>query len=150
MTGGLGATQAAHVGGLQEPSLSQVSHIEDSATQSCTDVTEALALVPRLIEMVQEELREDSAAKVASVGRDLTAALGIDAGGLADGSSVCDTRDGEPAEIRLLQERAAAAAQRKRVERSVAVATTFGAVLIPGGLGRLLASVPALVVLFRN
>lgn len=151
-TGGShGGTRGSQFGGLlNQPSLTQVSHIGDATEQQCAEVAESLALVPRLVEMVEEEIREDSAAKVAAVGRELTAAMGLDLSGVADVPSMCDTRDGEPAEIRLLQGHAAAAAKRKRVERSVAVVSTIGAVFIPGGLGRLLASVPALVMLSRS
>lgn len=154
VTGGAVHSGAAHgsqfSGLLHQPSLTRISNTGDATEQQYSDVTEALALVPRLVEMVEEDVREDSAAKVAAVGRDLTAALGLDLTGVVDVPSMCDTRDGEPAELRLLQCRAAAAAKRRRAERAVAVLTTIGAVLVPGGLGRLLAAVPAIVVLSRS
>lgn len=140
-------------GGVPNAStMTEVSRVGKLADrdQQYAELAEALALVPRLVEMIEADLREDSEAKVSAVGRDLTAALGIDLGQVVNVPSMCDTRDVEPAEIRLLQGRAAAAAKRKRWERGVAAVAALGAVFVPGGLGRLLTTLPALVVISRN
>jgi hypothetical protein len=142
-----GGSQSA--GGLMhQSSLTQGPFLGDAQEQQCAQVAEALAIVPQLVEMIEEELKEDCAAQVAVVEKAFS--VGLDLIGEADGPLAHDARDLEPADIDLLQGRAAVAARRKRTERTVAVLSTLGAVFIPGGIGRLLATVPALLVLSRN
>jgi hypothetical protein len=148
---GVASRGSQSAGGLMhQSSLTQGPFLGDAQEQQCAQVAEALAIVPQLVEMIEEELKEDCAAQVAVVEKAFSVAVGLDLIGDDDGPLARDARDLEPADIDVLQGRAAVAARRKRTERTVAVVSTLGAVLIPGGIGRLLATVPALLVLSRN
>jgi hypothetical protein len=116
---------------------------EGDAAGTCGKVAEALALVPRLLELVEADIREDATAQIVAVERELGDALGLDPG-VAEVPSMCDAQPPDA------PRRRARAPRRRSVERVLAGAAALGAALLPGGLGRLLAAAPALLLLSRS